>query len=149
MIAVDTNVLIYAHRAETRHHLAAAAQLTRLANGARPWAIPVACAAEFVRVVTHQRRFHPPSTLEQAFRFLERVLASPSGVLLRPGPHFVKRLRTNADRADARGHLIFDAQITALCEEHGVSTILTADRDLLRFPNLEVRLLVPAGTTRI
>lgn len=141
MIAVDTNVLIYAHRAETERHTSAAAELIRIANGKQPWAIPVPCVAEFVRIVTHHRRFHPPSTLSQAFGFLERVLASPDCVLLRPGPHFGSRLRAVAERADARGHLIFDAQIAALCEEHGVSTILTADRDFLRFPPLEVRLL--------
>lgn len=141
MIAVDTNVLIYAHRAETDHHAAAAAELTRIATSAQPWALPNPCIAEFVRVVTHRRRFHPPSTLPQAFGFLEGVMASPGCVLLRPGSDFARRLRATAERADARGHLIFDAQIAALCEEHGISTILTADRDFLRFPGLEVRLL--------
>lgn len=41
----------------------------------------------------------------------------------------------------ARGNLVFDAQIVALCREHGISTILTSDRGFRRFENPRVRLL--------
>ena len=41
MIAVDTNVLIYAHRRETDLNAAATAELVRLAEGTEPWALPV------------------------------------------------------------------------------------------------------------
>jgi predicted nucleic acid-binding protein len=40
--------------------------------------------------------------------------------------------------ADARGNLVFDAQIIALCREHGVSKILSNDRDLERFDGITV-----------
>ena len=141
MIAVDSNVLIYAHRTETDAHGAAAAALTELAEGVDSWAIPVFCIPEFVRVATHRRVFQPPSTLEQAFDFLSSLIASPSCVVLRPGPMFVDLLRETSQQADARGNLIFDSQIAALCREHGVSTVLTRDHDFRRFAPLEVRLL--------
>jgi len=141
MIAVDTNVLIYAHRAETDLHEAAATELVFLAEGTAAWGLPVFCVGEFIRVVTHRRIFNPPSTLAQAVSFLERVLASPSCRIVRPGPDFVSLLTAASVAAGARGNLVFDAQIVALCREHGISTILTHDRDFRRFEDPHVRLL--------
>lgn len=141
MIAVDTNVLIYAHRAETDLHAAAAGQLVSLAEGTAAWGLPVFCVGEFIRVVTHRRILNPPSTLTQAVSFLEQVIASPSCRIVRPGPDFVDLLTATAVEADARGNLVFDAQIAALCREHGISTILTNDRDFRRFDHLRVRFL--------
>jgi len=40
--------------------------------------------------------------------------------------------------SSAAGHLVHDAHIAALCLEHGVSELLTGDRDFSRFPGLRV-----------
>ena len=66
MIAVDTNILVYAHRKELPDHALALSRLTELAQGRTPWAMPVFCLGEFLRVVTHPRIFDPPSTLDEA-----------------------------------------------------------------------------------
>lgn len=66
LIAVDTNVLIDAHRDGFREHRQALAWLRHLAEGLTPWAMPVFCLGEFVRVATHPRVLDPPSTIEQA-----------------------------------------------------------------------------------
>ena len=55
MIAVDTNVLVYAHRVETDLHAVAVAELVGLGEGEDLWALPVFCITEFLRVVTHRR----------------------------------------------------------------------------------------------
>lgn len=141
MIAVDSNVLIYAHRAETDFHTQAAAHLVSLAERTVAWGLPVFCVGEFIRVVTHRRILNPPSTLSQAVSFLEGVVASPSCRVVRPGPDFVGLLAATVQSVGARGNLVFDAQIAALCREHGISTILTNDRDFMRFDHLRVRLL--------
>ena len=141
MIAVDTNILIYAHRAETELHEAAARELVALAEGTAAWGLPVFCVGEFLRVVTHRRVLSPPSTLAQAVSFLEGVIASPTCRIVRPGPDFTSLLATEAREARARGNLVFDAQIAALCREHGILTILTNDRDFGRFRHLRARLL--------
>ena len=86
MIAADTNVLVYAHRAETDLHEAAATEL---------------------------------------------VLLTAASLA-----------------ASARGNLVFDAPIVALCREHGISTILTNDRDFRRFEDPQVRLLGEPASTR-
>jgi toxin-antitoxin system PIN domain toxin len=127
VIAVDTNVLVYAHREQARR------RLTSLAEGAARWAIPVFCLGEFVRVVTHPRVFDPPFTAAEACEALRRVSASPSLVLLLPGERFWPLLDEAVREADAIGNLAFDAQIVALCRETGVSTLLTEDRDFDRF----------------
>ena len=141
MIAVDTNILIYAHRGETELHGAAASRLVALAEGAERWALPVFCVTEFMRVVTHRRVFNPPSTVAQATAFIEGIAAAPSCEVVRPGPEFLGLLIAVARQADSRGNLMFDAQIAALCREHGIGTILTNDRDFEPFEPLQVRRL--------
>ncbi|HEY2922493.1 MAG TPA: type II toxin-antitoxin system VapC family toxin [Candidatus Binatia bacterium] len=42
MIALDTNILVYAKREETSHHSRAREILKELAEGEQPWAIPLA-----------------------------------------------------------------------------------------------------------
>ena len=55
MIAVDTNVLVHAHRRESRLGDAAHAVMVALAEGDRAWAIPWPCCHEFLSVVTNRR----------------------------------------------------------------------------------------------
>lgn len=133
MIAVDTNVLVYAHRQELTAHSSAQRRLTELAQGAARWGLPVFCLAEFLRVVTHRRLFDPPTAIEKACAALDAVLASPSVELLLPGQRYWRLLCEAMVEGDAGGNLAFDAQIVALCREKGVRTLLTADRDFDRF----------------
>ena len=118
-----------------------ARELRGLAEGTAPWGLPIFCIAEFLRVVTHRRVFNPPSPFSRAIEFLDRLLSSPSCRILRPGAGFVDLLTSTARRADARGNLMFDAQIAALCREHGIAGILTNDRDFERFEHLRPRYL--------
>jgi hypothetical protein len=138
VIAVDTNILVYAHRVEAPKHRLALARLEKLAGGGVPFGIPVFCLGEFVRVVTHRRVFDPPSTLEQALGALRALLISPSARILNPGDDFFQNLTAAAHEARATGNLAFDAQIVAVCREHGVGTILSEDRDFQRFTRFQV-----------
>jgi toxin-antitoxin system PIN domain toxin len=138
VIAVDTNVLVYAHREEMPEHRKALASLRRLAESDVPWGIPVFCLGEFLRVVTHPRLLDPPSSLDQALGTLDALLEAPGLRLLSPREKFPAFLSEAMREADARGNLAFDAQIAAVCREHGVDRLLTYDRDFKRFPRLEV-----------
>ena len=138
MIAVDTNILVFAHRTETPKHRRALEWLTCLTEGDIPWSLPVFCLGEFVRVVTHRRVFDPPSTLEQATRALEELCKSPSLRLLNPSSGYFRHLLSMLLDAEASGNMAFDAQIAAVCREHGVETLLTDDRDFTRFPYLNI-----------
>jgi uncharacterized protein len=133
VIAVDTNVLIYAHRSETERHVEALERLKSLAESDEPWGLPVFCIAEFIRVVTHLRVFTPPSRLRVALDFLDRLLESPSVRLLLPSEGYASIFRRTCEAADVRGNLAFDAQVVAVCVEHGARDLVTADRDFARF----------------
>ena len=138
MIAVDTNILVYAHRKILPRHGLALAWIKYLAEGNVPWGLPVFCLGEFVRVVTHPRVLAPPSTLDQAWSALEGLLQSPTFRILNPGPRYPELFKEAVRAADARGNVVFDAQIAAVCREQGVSRLLTADRDFARFPGIHL-----------
>jgi toxin-antitoxin system PIN domain toxin len=133
VIALDTNILVYARREEAPHHRDARALLTRLAEGAVPWAIPWPCVYEFLRVVTHPRVFDPPTDLDVAVDDLDSLLASPSLLLLGEGPAHLGHLRRVVMAGRAAGNLAHDAHIAALVLEHGVRELWTVDRDFARF----------------
>jgi len=139
MMAVDTNVLVYAHRTEFAEHEAAQRLLLDLADGADLWGIPVFCLEEFLRVVTHPRILRPPTPLETATAALGALLDSASVRLLEPGDRFSTLMFEAVRQARATGNLVFDAQIVAVCREHGVRTICSNDRDLTRFSGIQTQ----------
>jgi toxin-antitoxin system PIN domain toxin len=136
LIAVDTNVLIYADREETPLHTRALDALRRLAEGGEAWALPVFCIGEFLRVVSHPRVFDPPTPVLEALASVEALLDSPSARLLTPGASFIALLGEQLAAAGAIGNVVFDAQIAAVCLEHGARTLLTEDHDFARFPGI-------------
>jgi uncharacterized protein len=48
-------------------------------------------------------------------------------------------LKEIATQGQIRGGQIHDARIAAICLQHGVSELWTADRDFSRFPQLKTR----------
>lgn len=139
MIAIDTNILVYARRAELPHHVAARALLKGLVTGSSPWAIPWPCLYEYIKVITHPRLFRPPDLLDDAVADVESLAASPSVVLLGQGPTHVHHLRRAAEDGQPLGSTIHDAHIVALALEHGVTELLSSDRDFRRFRSVTVR----------
>ena len=139
MIAVDTNILIYARRTEAPHHRAARRLLAGLAEGDDPWALPWPCVYEYLRVVTHPRVFDPPTPLDAALEDLESLLESPSLTLLGEGPAHASRMLDTVSAGGATGNLVHDAHIATLLIEHGARELWTTDRDFRRFPELVVR----------
>ncbi len=138
MQAIDTNVLVYAAITRSAHHEQALSILEKLAQGHLPWAIPWPCIYEFLRVVTHPRVSHPPVPLETALANLKGLAQSATLVLLRETDRHLQVMETVMRQSGATGNLVHDAHIAALCLEHGVSELLTGDRDFLRFPGLKV-----------
>lgn len=137
MIAVDTNILVYADREESALHAIALQAVRRLAEGDEAWAIPIFCVGEFLRVVSHDRLFDPPTPAIDAIESMESLLASPSARLLVPGDNYFRLLRTLIEESQAQGNMVFDAQIAAVCLERGSTTLLTEDRDFARFRTLK------------
>ncbi len=138
MIAVDVNVLVFAHRLDSPFHDPARKAVAGLAEGGALWAIPWPCLHEFLAVVTHPRIYRPPTPLERALEHVEAWLESPTlRLLTETGTHW-PTLRSLLVRARVAGPQVHDALIAALCRSHGVRTLWSADRDFGRFADLHV-----------
>ena len=61
MIAIDTNILLYAHRSDSPVHAAASTRIAELIESGRQWAIPWPCLYEFYSISTHPRVYDPPT----------------------------------------------------------------------------------------
>lgn len=139
MIAVDTNILVYAHRRDSPFHAAARERVAELAEGRAAWALPWPCVHEFVGIVTHPRIYNKPTPLARALEQVDAWLESPIALLLaESGAHWatLKPLLLASRVAGAQVH---DARIAALCLQHGVRELWTVDRDFGRFQPLRVR----------
>lgn len=139
MIAIDTNLLVYAHRPESPFHAAAAAVVHGLANGPARWAIPWPCVHEFLSVTTHPRIYRDPTPLARALNAIRALQQSATLELLAEGEGYLDSLADLAQAAQVQGPRLHDARIAALCRYHGVSELWSADRDFSRFAGLKVR----------
>lgn len=137
LIAIDTNVLVYAFNARDARHEEARALVGSLARGGRPWAVPWPCLTEFLKVVT-EPVFDRPASAAAAFEFLDLLFGSPSLRRLLPTEDTARVLREVLEESGVRGRRVFDAHIFALCLEHGVRELLTADKGFRRFRGLKV-----------
>jgi uncharacterized protein len=136
VIAVDTNILVYAHRRDAPFHPAAAARIRELAEGRATWALPWPCLHEFYSVVTHPRVYRPPSSGPEAIDQVSAWLASPSLVMLSEGRAYWTFLTRLLAEGKITGPAVHEARIAALCLANGVSELWSADRDFSRFPEL-------------
>jgi uncharacterized protein len=138
MIAVDTNVLVYAHRADSPWHAHAIELMLSLAEGSRRWGIPWACVHEFIAIVTHPRIYRPPTPLGMALDAVRAWTASPMLTFLGEGEDHLDRLSALLRAAKSEGPEVHDARVAAVCLSHGVKEFWSADRDFTRFPALKV-----------
>jgi toxin-antitoxin system PIN domain toxin len=138
VIAVDTNVLVYAHREDAPFHRAAARCIAALAEGTMSWAIPWPCVHEFLAIATHPRIYAPPTPLPAALNQVDAWLESPTLVLLAETEQHWPTLRKLVAAGRVVGPQIHDARIAALCQQHGIRELWSADRDFTRFSDLAV-----------
>ena len=139
MIAVDSNILIYAHRTDSPFYKIASKCLRELAEGRSPWAIAWPCLHEFYGIVTHPNRYLRPSTPAQAAKQMSLWMGSPALRLIGETQSHWPTLQDLLIASDVKGSLVHDARIAAICVQHGVREFWTADRDFSRFPALNCR----------
>ncbi len=138
MKGVDTNILIYAHRAETKQHRDSHFILKELSEGGDIWGIAWPSFYEFVRVVTHRKIFHPPSTSKEAYNFLNDLVVCPTLRILSHGSEHWKSMNQNLFQIGVKGNLVFDSQIVSIFLENGISEVITYDSDFYRFRDIKV-----------
>ena len=138
MIAVDTNLLVYAHREDSPHHHQALKLIDGLASGRSPWAIPWPCIHEFLAIVTHPRIYRPPTRTSVALDAVGELARSPRVHFLSETPDHLDALGGLLRDSGSTGPRVHDARIAAICLSHGIDVLWSADRDFSWFPRLPV-----------
>lgn len=138
MIAVDTNLLVYAHRASLSEHRAARRAIERAAGLSVGWGISHPSLAEFWAVVTHPTTSGRPSTVAEASAFLQALFRDSDAHVWLPGPNFGERLIQLAADRNVRGPRVFDLQIALTALDNGAREVWTHDRDFVSVPGLRI-----------
>ena len=138
MIALDTNLLVYAHREDSPHHEAATRALTDAVAAAGGVAIPWPCLHEFLAIVTHPRIYDPPTPVATALYAVQALADAPSVHLIGEGASHLGVLADLLKSGAVVGPRVHDARIAAICLAHGVDALWSVDRDFSWFPTLTV-----------
>ena len=138
MIALDTNILVYAHRAGSPEHDKAKVAVLKAVEDSRGWGISLPTIPEFWSIVTHPQIPGGTSSAQVITQFFYYLLNEGNGELWGPGSGFAQRLMQLANRHKVRGRRIYDLQIAAIAHEHGASEIWTHDRSFISVPGLKV-----------
>lgn len=136
--ALDANVLLYASDADSPLHAPALHVLEGLAEGPELVYLFWPVAMAYLRIATHPSIFRAPLSRAQAEANLGQLIERPH--VRSPGERdgFWTAYRSAAQPAAARGNLVPDAHLVALMHQHGLSTILSRDRDFRRFDGIRV-----------
>ncbi|MEP6716814.1 MAG: TA system VapC family ribonuclease toxin [Terriglobia bacterium] len=132
MIAVDTNILVYAHRKDSPFFQAAQTAIRGLSEAPEYWAIPWPCVHEFLAVVTNSRIFRDPTPLAAAIEQIDIWMESPFLRMIGESDAYWRVLAETLTAGKIEGAKIHDARIAAICRTHGVRALWTADRDFSR-----------------
>ena len=139
MIALDTNILVYAHRGEMPEHERALRVVAEVLSGSEPVGFCWPVIHEFIAIVTSPKIFRPPTPATLALNQVEDWLASPMATLVHESSRHLVTVRELMEQGRVIGGVTHDARIAAMCLDHGVRELLTSDRDFTRFPTLRVR----------
>jgi uncharacterized protein len=139
MIAIDTNILVSAHRQDSPFHSAAQAALNQLGLTKQQWAIPWPCIHEFIAIVTGPAFKKHATPLETALDTVRTWIEHPQCKALSETDIHFSVLSGLTQRAQTKGGAVHDARIAAICIEHQVEEFWTLDRDFQLYPDLRTR----------
>lgn len=139
MIAIDTDLLIYAHRRAVPEHRRARRALEQASGTGRGWGVTLPSLAEFWSVVTHPAAIGRPSTPAEAAGFLRALAEQAEMQIWAPGAGFAERLLQMATDLGVSGVRVFDLQIGLIAFTNGADEVWTHDRGFVRIPGLRLR----------
>jgi len=137
VIAIDTNLLIYAHRSGMPEHTSAMRAIEAASLNRRGWGIAAPCIAEFWRVVTHPASLPRPSKPREAAAFLKALIDAEAKIFY-PHEGFAETLAEEACAQQLAGGRIFDLQIAVIVRQSGGSQIWTHDSRFVTVNGLRV-----------
>ena len=138
MVLIDVNVIVYAYQRDVPKHALYRQWLEGVVDSEHPYGMADIVLAGFLRVVTNPRIFTPPSLLESALTFANKIRSEPNCVSVAPGPRHWEIFSRLCRAVAAKGNLVPDAYLAALAIESG-SEWITTDRDYSRFTGLRWR----------
>jgi len=138
LIGVDSNVLIYAHRADTQEHDAALGALSGLISGGKAWGIPWPCVNEFLAVVTRPKYFKEPTPMSIALTQVSLWAAVQTCELLNYTKGHLTTLAMILAQTKWVGQKIYDAGIASICLDNQVDELWSADDSFADVQGLKV-----------
>jgi toxin-antitoxin system PIN domain toxin len=135
VILPDVNVLLYAFRTDSVHHLEYRTWLEDVINGDEAYGMSPQVLCSVVRLATHPRVYRSPSRLDDALTFARVLLEQPHCTVVTPGARHFSIFEGLCQRAVVSGNLVQDAWFAALAMESGCEWI-TTDGDFARFRGL-------------
>lgn len=139
MIAVDTNILVYAHRSMVPQHRRAQRAIERAYADRRGWGIAFSTVGEFWSVVTHPSATGRPSTPAEASAFIDSLVEQGGMRIWLPHGRITERLLKLATDLQIGGVRIFDLQIALTVLDNGAKEIWTHDSNFVRVPGVWIR----------
>lgn len=137
MNVLDVNVVIPLYRPDHELHDAATAWWKRSMDAGERFTVPDLVWVGFTRMLTNPRMFPVPSSFEDAWSFVEAVVAQPAHATWVGHPRTLEEFARVAAAAGARADLVTDAYIAGCAAAYG-ATVVTFDRDFRKFDGLRV-----------
>ena len=135
MIAVDANLLVYAHVTSYPQHERARVWLEAQLSGVPRVALPWPSLLAFVRLVSNPRLFTEPESVKDAWGQVEAWLDAEPAWSPAPTSRHREVLGPCLTGTTLRANDVPDAHLAALAIEHGLQ-LATSDSGFARFPGL-------------
>jgi hypothetical protein len=136
MIAIDTNLLVFAHRMQVPEHRAARKAIEKASMDSDGWGFTLTNLLEFWSIVTHPAAPPRPSTPAEASAFVQALIRDADAQIWLPGEGFDQRLIQLGSELRVSGPRIFDLTIALTALEAGAGEIWTHDFRFLSLPGL-------------
>jgi predicted nucleic acid-binding protein len=138
MIAIDTNLLVFAHRSQVPEHRAAKGAIEKASMDSEGWGFTLTNLLEFWSIVTHPSAPPRPSTPAEASGFLQALIKDADAQIWLPREGFGQRLLQLGAKLRISGPRIFDLTIALTAFEAGAHEIWTHDRGFRTIPGMRI-----------
>lgn len=140
MFIIDTNILLNAVNTDSDFHKDICGFFESTMKSNYYFGFTWSILYEFLRVSTHPRVFNSPLSMDMALNFLKPLIDhEKSFIISETDIHNDILLNCISQTHRITGNLIHDFHIAVLMKEHGVSEIVTFDKDFNAFPWIKIK----------
>ena len=136
----DVNIWVYAFRSDSPMHQISRDSMQASMDRRESFLFSPSVASSFLRLVTNARIFKEPSSVAEAWLFVDALESHPSAVAADMDPMAFGIFKHLCLVADAKGNDIPDAYLAALAIRQD-AVLVSADRGFARFQGLDLELV--------